>query len=66
MRLQQILNTMDVPKHRKHDLFWLKRNLPIRNSNHPNLEEALQLIRLNLVCELAPKKKEDDNEANDE
>jgi len=52
-RLVEILATMDVPVQRwAHgavrnltNLRWLMRNLGIRNAGHPDLAEALQLIR---------------------
>lgn len=43
-RLQEILETMDVPELRKGDMKWLVRNLPIRNSEHPDLDEAKRLL----------------------
>jgi len=45
IRLEQILNTMDIPESRKQDFNWLIRNLGIRNINHPDLREALELIK---------------------
>lgn len=44
-RLQEILQTMDVPIRRVNDYSWLARNLAIRNSKHPDFVEAKQLIR---------------------
>ena len=43
--LQNILETMDVPEMRKTDIRWLSRNLGIRNSNHPNFQDAMNLIK---------------------
>lgn len=42
--LIDILNTMDVPSLRKHDLGWLKRNLAVRNRNHPDFYRAMTII----------------------
>jgi hypothetical protein len=46
IRLRNILDTMDVPAIRKItlDIGWLSRNIRIRNSNHPLLSDALQII----------------------
>jgi len=45
LRLEQILNTMNIPESRKNDFNWLIRNLGIQNRNHPHLREALELIK---------------------
>lgn len=42
--LIDILNTMDVPILRKNDLGWLKRNLAVRNRNHPDFYRAMTII----------------------
>jgi hypothetical protein len=42
--LLPILNTMDIPVLRKTDLQWLKRNLAIRNRNHPDFHRAMVII----------------------
>jgi hypothetical protein len=46
-RLQEIIATMDVPELRRTDIWWLSRNLTIgnRNHNHPQLAEALNLLK---------------------
>lgn len=44
MLLQKLIEGMDVPIHRRHDLLWLSRNLGIRNAQHPNYPEAVKLI----------------------
>lgn len=43
--LETILNDMDIPPFRKNDLGWLIRNIQIRNSDHPKINEALNLIK---------------------
>ena len=43
--LIEILNSMDIPKERRNDIFWLARNLPIRNFNNPKLNRALELLK---------------------
>lgn len=43
--LKLILNKMNVPEGRKSDLGWLGRNLAIRNSNHPDFNRAMELIK---------------------
>ena len=50
-RLREILQTMDVPENRRADLFWLKRNLGIRNREHECFQEALGLISKHIdIC----------------
>lgn len=44
-RLEEIINTMDVPSGRKNDPRWLARNLGFRNRNHPDYNEAINLIK---------------------
>lgn len=48
-RLEEILTTMDIPENRREinfgNLSWMIRNLAIRNGNHPNFEEARDLVR---------------------
>ncbi len=45
LKFKQMLLTMDVPINRLTDYRWLIRNLPIRNSNHPQIEIAMEFIR---------------------
>ncbi len=51
-RLKEILDTMDIPELRKTDIRWLNRNVWIRNSKHPDIEEALILIQIEFNNEL--------------
>lgn len=44
-KLENILNQMDIPPFRKNDMGWLMRNIRIRNENHPDIEEAVSLIK---------------------
>lgn len=48
-RLLEILRSMDIPQFRRvvdpDGLKWLGRNIGIANGNHPDLEEALDLMR---------------------
>jgi hypothetical protein len=44
-RLQEILKTMNVPELRKTDYRWLFRNILVQNKNHPDLKEALDIIK---------------------
>ena len=44
-RLRKILETMDVPAGRLSDPAWMLRNLRVRNGTHPDVEEALRLLR---------------------
>ena len=47
-RLIEILSTMDIPENRRPinfgNLFWLTRNMAIRNKNHPDFKEAWNLV----------------------
>lgn len=44
--LESILNTMNIPSARKKDLGWLNRNIEINNGQHPDIDRALQLIKI--------------------
>jgi hypothetical protein len=49
-RLAEILDDMDIPQMRKDiaftpNLYWLQRNLLIRNGAHAHAREALTIIR---------------------
>jgi len=43
--LEEILKTMDIPTARLKDTRWLQRNLGIRNSDHPDFKQAMELIK---------------------
>jgi hypothetical protein len=49
-QLAKILKSMDVPRRRcefsKNNLRWLARNIAVRNREHPQFEEAFDLIKL--------------------
>ena len=49
-RLKQILDSMDVPETRKDasnpaNKMWLLRNLGVRNREHDDFQEAIDLIK---------------------
>ena len=46
-RLLEILATMEIPELRmdRRDWKWMMRNISVRNSEHPDLKEAVQLLR---------------------
>ena len=44
-KLESILKTMDIPQIRKNDMSWLMRNIQINNHSHPQIKEAIQLIK---------------------
>jgi len=48
-RLEEILETMDIPKFRvpmtNPNARWLSRNMAVRNSEHPDFEEAKELLK---------------------
>lgn len=43
--LKELIKDMDIPEARRSDIYWLARNLPIRNSLNPNLKKALEILR---------------------
>lgn len=50
MALDNILKTMDILEMRldisdKSNVRWLLRNLPIRNSNHPQFKEVITQLK---------------------
>jgi len=47
--LRRLISSMDLPDWRKtqdtpHNLRWIARNMGIRNSGHPNYQEARQIL----------------------
>lgn len=46
-RLLEILATMEIPEMRmdRRDWKWMMRNISINNQDHPDLKEAVQLLR---------------------
>ena len=46
-RLLEILATMEIPEMRmeRRDWKWMMRNISVRNGEHPDLKEAVQLLR---------------------
>jgi hypothetical protein len=44
-KLRRIIDTMDVPELRRHDIHWLERNLRINNVGHPLLPDALDVLK---------------------
>ncbi len=46
-RLLEILATMDLPEMRltRRDWKWMMRNISVRNHKHPELKEAVKLLR---------------------
>ena len=50
MTLTRILGTMDVPQQRKSDTLWLLRNLAVRNRNHPQFAEAVEMLRRRIAA----------------
>lgn len=45
-KLEKLTSRMDVPKYNTRKAQWLAKNLAVRNSNHPNYNEAKELIDL--------------------
>lgn len=46
-RLLDILATMEIPQMRldRRDWKWMIRNISVQNKEHPDLKEAVQLLR---------------------
>ena len=46
-RLLDILATMEIPQMRldRRDWKWMMRNISVNNSEHPDLKEAVELLR---------------------
>ena len=46
-RLLEILETMEIPDMRmaRRDWKWMMRNILVKNSEHPDLKEAVQLLK---------------------
>lgn len=46
-RLLEILATMEIPQMRldRRDWKWMMRNISIKNREHPELKEAVKLLR---------------------
>lgn len=42
--LENLLETLDLPKKRLNDLKWLNRNIHFKNSNHPNFKQVRKLL----------------------
>ena len=42
--LEKLTTKMEVPEFRRRKVAWLKRNLMIRNANHPKYEETMALV----------------------
>ena len=45
IELQRLLDGMDVPKLRRWDLAWLRRNLAVRNGDHPDFARVMELVK---------------------
>jgi hypothetical protein len=43
--LEEITRTMDVPDFRRVSVQWLLRNMVVRNSGHPQFEEAMEILK---------------------
>ena len=45
LELEDLLCDMDVPDQRINDYGWLRRNLGINNSNHPQFRRAMDILK---------------------
>lgn len=46
-KFDELISTMDLPENRKHDWWWLIRNMWIKNGSHPNFKEAYEIVKKN-------------------
>lgn len=44
-RFDRMTADMDIPETRRHDWYWLRRNLGVRNSNHKHYQLALTVLK---------------------
>lgn len=44
-KIKECLKDFDVPSWRKENLKWIYENLGKRNSNHPNYNEVMSLLK---------------------
>jgi hypothetical protein len=44
-RLRVLTSKMDVPVFRRDSIFWLSKNLGVRNSDHPDFNEAIDIVK---------------------
>lgn len=54
MKIEKMLETMDVPRFRRNlkkeeNIQWLLRNLALRNSNHPYFEMTIEALKEKLM-----------------
>lgn len=45
-QLEEITSTMDVPTFRRIDVYWLSKNLGVRNEKHPRYQEAMDILTI--------------------
>lgn len=43
-KFQNLIKGMELPTFRKQDYVWLHKNMPTRNHEHPNFNEAKQIL----------------------
>jgi len=43
-RLKELTKSMDIPSFRSTSIPWLHRNMAIRNKEHPDFEEAKNIV----------------------
>jgi len=52
LELKQLLEKMDIPDARRSDIPWIKRNLPINNSEHPDFAKTWELLGMKSLAVL--------------
>ena len=52
-RLLEILETMEIPQMRldRRDWKWMMPNIAVQNGDHPNLTEAVRLLREAIIVD---------------
>ena len=43
-KLEELTKSMDIPSFRRKSIPWLNRNLAARNKEHPNFDEARDIV----------------------
>lgn len=44
-KLKSLTKSMDIPTFRQDRPHWLAKNMEVRNSEHPNYEAAMEIVK---------------------
>jgi hypothetical protein len=42
--LEKLVKHMEIPVYRRSNVCWLRKNLRVKNSDHPHFESAMKLV----------------------